>query len=312
MSKKILISDKVHDCLCAGLTEMGFEVDYSPKMSYQDVKDKAGDYQALIINSKVICDRAFLDRVTHLEFIGRLGSGLDIIDLPYAKKVGIKIISSPEGNAHAVGEHALGMLIMLLQKMYPAYDLLRQGKWIREAHRGTELNNKKIGIIGYGHTGLAFAQKLSGLNVHILVYDKYKEVRDDKVSPVSLSTLLNESDVVSIHLPLTDETRYMVDEKFLQSMKRGSIIINTSRGWILKSSALLDALESQHLSGACLDVLENEQPHTWSPEEEHIYSTLLRRDDVVATPHVAGWTHRSLQLIAEVLLRKITKYYETH
>lgn len=310
MLKKILITDKVHDCLVEGLADMGYEVAYFPKMSYQIVQAEVSMYDALIINSKVICDKGFLDQVTHLDFIGRLGSGLDIIDLPHAHKLGIKIISSPEGNANAVGEHALGMLIMLLQKMYPANRNLKEGDWIREAHRGTELRGKKIGIIGYGHTGPAFAQKLSALDVEILVYDKYKDVKEEGVSTVSLPMLLEQSDVVSIHLPLTDETRYMVDEKFIGSMKPGSIIINTSRGWILKSSALLSSLQSVHLSGACLDVLENEKPATWSEEESTLYTALLQRDDVVATPHVAGWTHQSLRLIAEVLLEKIAKHIE--
>jgi len=308
---KILITDKVHPCLVQGLVDMGFEVDYVPKMGYQDVRSEVSNYDGLIINSKVICDQVFLDQVTHLDFIGRLGSGLDIIDLPHAKKLGIKIISSPEGNANAVGEHALGMLIMLLQKMYSANELLKEGQWIREVHRGTELYGKKIGIIGYGHTGPAFAQKLIGFGVEIFVYDKYKDIKEDGVSTVSLVDLLEVSDVVSIHLPLTDETRYMVNENFLSSMKPGAVIINTSRGWILQSSSVLAALKSGHLSGACLDVLENEKPTSWTEEERALYTALLERDDVVATPHVAGWTHRSLRLIAEVLLRKIAKHFDS-
>ncbi len=308
--KKILITDKVHDRLREGLIEMGCEVDYFPKMSYQDVRSEVGRYDGLIINSKVICDRAFLDQVTHLDFIGRLGSGLDIIDLPYAKKVGIEIISSPEGNANAVGEHTLGMLIMLLQKLYLANYTVRESKWIREKHRGTELSGKKIGIIGYGHTGPAFAQRLRGFDVEILVYDKYKKIEDDSVSVVSLASLLKESDVVSIHLPLTDETSELVDQRFLSAMKKGSVIINTSRGNIVQSISVLEALQSGHLSGACLDVLENERPETWTDHEREIYTALLQRDDVVATPHVAGWTHRSLRLIAEVLLEKISIYFD--
>jgi len=310
MSKKILITDKVHEILRQGLEEMGFEVSYHPKMSYEDVQNTVGDFNALIINSKVVCDRAFLDRVTHLEFIGRLGSGLDIVDLPHAEKIGLKIISSPEGNANAVGEHALGMLLMLMQKIYPAYELLRQGKWIREAHRGEELRGKTVGIIGFGHTGPAFAGKLAGLEVDILAYDKYKEINDDNVTSSSLDALLERSDVVSIHLPLTDDTQGLVSDSFIKSMKPGSILINTSRGAIVNSASLLRALLSDHLGGVCLDVLENEKPATWTREEQTLYKELLTHPRVAATPHVAGWTYQSLRLIAEVLLQKISRHYD--
>lgn len=313
MKKRILITDKVHPLLPDGLKNKGFEVNYQPKMPYEDVCSAIKDYDGVIINSKVICDSSFLDTARHLDFIGRLGSGLDIIDLPYAKEVGIKVISSPEGNANAVAEHALGMLLGLLHKHHPAHQDVSTLNWNREPNRGEELAGKTIGIIGYGHTGPAFAEKLKGCQVNILVHDKYRKDmldEEDNVTVVSLEQLIAMSDVVSIHLPLTDETQGMVDQTFFSRMKKGSIIINTSRGKILDSRALLDALTSGQISGACLDVIENEKPETWTVEQTKVYMGLLDRSDVLITPHIAGWTHQSLELIASILLKKICKYYK--
>ena len=313
MKKRILITDKVHSFLSDGLKNKGFEVNYQSKMPYEDVCSVISDYDGVIINSKVICDRTFLDRASHLDFIGRLGSGLDIIDLPYAKEVGIKVISSPEGNANAVAEHALGMLLGLLHHLHNAYQDVSSYNWNREPNRGEELSGKTIGIIGYGHTGPAFAEKLKGCHVKVLVCDKYRrdiQEREDDVKVASLEELISLSDIVSIHLPLTNETHMMADQGFFSSMKEGSIIINTSRGKILDSEALLDSLTSGHLSGACLDVLENEKPETWTDKESAIYKGLLDRSDVIITPHIAGWTHQSLESIASILLEKICNYYE--
>lgn len=313
MKKRILITDKVHSLLSDGLKNKGFEVNYQPKMPYKDVCISVKDYDGVIINSKVICDRHFLDNASHLDFIGRLGSGLDIIDLPYAKEVGIEIISSPEGNANAVAEHALGMLLGLMHRLHHAHNNVSSLQWNREPNRGEELSGKTVGIVGYGHTGPAFAEKLKGCQVKVLVYDKYRKdipEANDQVNVVDMEELLAQSDIISIHLPLTEETDQMVDQAFFSRMKKGSIIINTSRGKILNSESLLDALTSDHLSGACLDVLENEKPETWSKQEMYTYKGLLDQSNVVITPHVAGWTRQSLELIASILLEKICKYYK--
>ena len=313
MKKRILITDKVHSLLSDGLKNKGFEVNYQSKLAYKDVCLLVGDYDGVIINSKVICDRHFLDRASHLDFIGRLGSGLDIIDLPHARKVGIEVISSPEGNANAVAEHALGMLLGLLHRLPNAHKDVSALHWNREPNRGEELASKTVGIIGYGYTGPAFAEKLKGCQVNVLVYDKYrKDINEeqDRVKAVGLEELIAQSDIISIHLPLTEETNAMIDQAFFNRMKKGSVIINTSRGKILDSSALLNTLTSGHLSGACLDVIENEKPETWTHEESIIYKGLLDREDVIVTPHIAGWTHQSLELIASILLKKICKYYQ--
>ena len=311
LKRKILVTDKVHSILLDGLEQMGHEVTYTPKMSYADVCDEVSQYDAIIINSKVICDQAFLLDNQHLNFIGRLGSGLDIIDLRYAEELGIAIISSPEGNANAVGEHCLGMLLMLLHQLNSAHATVQKGEWIREAHRGEALRGKTIGIVGFGHTGPAFAEKLNGMGVDILVYDKYKkDIAQEGLEQVNFQELKERADIVSIHLPLTDETKDMVDDSFFGSLRSGAIIINTSRGLILKSEDLLNHLKTGHMGGACLDVLENEKPDTWADREKKIYLDLLNHEKVVATPHVAGWTHQSLRLIAEVLLEKIGEYYK--
>jgi len=313
MSKRILITDKVHELLSDGLKKEGYDVHYHPKMPYEEVCAMIKDYDGVIINSKVICDQAFLDSASHLDFIGRLGSGLDIIDLPYAHAKNIEVISSPEGNANAVAEHALGMLLGLLHKLHKAHQDITSLQWNREPNRGEELAGKTIGIIGFGHTGPAFAKKLRGCNVNILVYDKYRKVEEEKqsfVTEVDLPKLLDTSDIVSIHLPLTHETTGLVNQQFFNKMKKGSIIINTSRGKILDSSALLSSLEDGHLSGACLDVLENEKPETWTKKESSVYRALINLNEVMITPHVAGWTHQSLELIASILRDKICKYYQ--
>lgn len=311
--KNILITDKVHDLLIEGLKAHGFLVDYSPSMSYDQVRKRVINYDGLVINSKVICDQEFLNHCHHLDFIGRLGSGLDIIDLEYAAKLGIQIISSPEGNANAVGEHVLGMLLTLLHHINRAHWDVRKREWNRESNRGTELKGKTVGIIGFGHTGPAFAQKLKCMGVQILVYDKYRNPNPTEypgIELVSYSELLSNADIVSIHLPLTEETRMMVDEDFLAQMKRGAILINSSRGLIVRSAAVLKALNSGQLSGACLDVIENERPELWTVEEEKIYQDFLTSDRVVLTPHIAGWTQESLELIASVMLVKIRKFYK--
>ena len=312
MSKSILITDKVHDLLVNGLTQKGFHVDYHPNLSYQEVKLHVPNYEGIVINSKVICDRAFLDEFDHLDFIGRLGSGLDIINLPHASGKGIAVISSPEGNANAVGEHALGMLLTLQHNISIAHSEVAAMYWNREENRGSEIKGKTIGILGFGHTGPAFANKLKGFDVEILVYDKYRSYLNavEHIRSVSLEELLSSSDIVSLHLPLTKETRYMVDSSFLRKMKKGAILINTSRGKIVESSSLDRALNTGHLGGACLDVLENEKPETWTSRERKIYESILTRKNVIATPHIAGWTHESLQLIAQILLDKILRHYE--
>ncbi len=313
MKQSILITDKVDPALIRGLRYLNMQVDYKPDITFEEVCNRINKYDGLIVNSKIRCDREFLQTASHLDFIGRLGSGLDIIDMDFAEKTGIRILSSPEGNANAVGEHTLGMLLSLLNNISVSHAFVKQRIWEREIHRGVELGDKIIGIIGFGHTGPAFAKKLSGFDVEILVNDIYKHnlsKPDQNIRQVELSELLEISDVVSLHIPLTEETRNLVDTSFLDRMKDGSILINTSRGQIAKSDAILSALQSGKLAGACLDVVENERPKSWNKKEEEVYAALFNRDDVIITPHIAGWTKKSLFLIADVLLEKIRNFYD--
>lgn len=310
--KSVLVSDKVHPLLIEGLEYMGMMVVYKPKMPYEEVKKVIRDYNGIIINSKVICDRSFLEENRHLEFIGRLGSGLDIVDLPVAKALNIEVIRSPEGNANAVAEHAIGMLLCLINNIARATQEVSQLYWNREANRGIELEGRTLGIYGFGYTGSAIAKKLQSWNINLISYDKYRtDITQEApyVNEVSLEEMITTSDILSIHLPLTEETKEIINDDLLRRCKPGTIIINTSRGPILKTRDLLDHLKTGHIAGACLDVLENEKMDHLSTEQRHVYSELLAMDQVIATPHVAGWTQESLVKIAEHLLLKISRFY---
>ncbi len=312
--KRILITDDVHPILINGLGQIG-QVDYFPNMTYEQVCDRIGAYSGLVINSKIIVNREFLTAAHSLHWIGRLGSGLDVIDLEAAARSKVHILNSPEGNSNAVGEHALAMLLALLNKICLGDKMVRSlNSWNREQMRGSELDGLTIGVIGCGHTGSAFVKKLRGFDVTVLIYDKYKKQipaihRFQK--EVSLNQLLDQSDVVSIHLPLTEETKWSVNDSFMRQMKPGSILINTSRGTITRLQDLVFNLKSGHLGGACLDVFENEKPTLYTSNDQIIMKSLATFEQVVLTPHVAGWTVESKQKIAEILLKKIIYVVES-
>ncbi|WP_235298811.1 NAD(P)-dependent oxidoreductase [Portibacter marinus] len=311
---KVLITDAVHSSIIGTIEKLGFEVTYIPKLEYAELDDMIADYEGIIINSKIIMDQRMIDKAGNLHFIGRLGSGLDIIDLEYAKKKGIAVLSAPEGNSNAVGEHALGMLLSLANHLNRADREVRQFKWNREKNRGFELEGKKIGIIGYGHTGPAFAEKLQGFRAQIYVYDKYrKHIADKKrsIMETSLTQIQRECDIISIHLPLTPETKNLVNQEFFEKCLKRPVVINTSRGKILKIEDLLQALKTGRISGACLDVFENEKPQTFTEQEKHVYEELYASDKVLLTPHIAGWTKESKKKIASTLIAKIKKHLES-
>jgi len=310
--KSVLVTDKVHPLLNEGLEQMGMTVVYEPKMPYDEVKKTVQEHNGIIINSKVICDESFLRTNKHLEFIGRLGSGLDIVDLPVAKSLGIEVIRSPEGNANAVAEHAIGMLLCLVNNIARANNEVSQLSWNREANRGIELEGRTLGIYGFGYTGSALANKLQSWGMNLITYDKYRTDIDKEapyVREVPLDELIESSDILSVHLPLTVETKGIINKGLLSKCKPGAIIINTSRGSILKTQDLLHHLKKGHISGACLDVLENEKMDQLTPNQRSVYTELLSMDQVIATPHVAGWTQESLVKIAQYLLNKISAFY---
>ena len=306
--KKVLITDGVHPLLQEGLEAIGFECDYHPKISLAEVRKRIAPYSGIIINSKILMDRAMFDAAPLLEFVARLGSGMEIVDQIYAAEKGVAVHSAPEGNCNAVGEHALGMLLAHANNLVRSDQEVKQKIWRREANRGFEIMNKTVGIIGFGHTGSNFATKLSGMGVKILAYDKYKEnyaAHLTYVEETSLENIIQNADIISLHLPLTPETKHFVDRKFIEDVARPFLLINTSRGTCIDTKALLAGLEKGKVTGACLDVFENEKTQTFSPEEHKMYERLYDYPQVILSPHVAGWTIESKQKLAAVLLRKI-------
>lgn len=310
MSKRVLITDELHPLLQQGLEADGFTVDYRPAITEKEVHDIIHQYEGLVINSKVYAGKELLDKATQLKFVCRAGSGLEVIDLPYARQKGIAAFNSPEGNRNAVAEQALGMLLGLLNHITKANNEVHSYQWVREPNRGTELSGKTVALIAYGNTAQAFAKILRGFNVTVLAYDKYYQgFGDDFVTEATLQQVFNKADIVSLHLPLTAETTYMIDEAFLSSFKKPYWLLNTSRGKVLNTTALVKALDSGKVLGAALDVLENEKLNTLTEKQKADLDALLNKPNVLITPHIAGWTHQSKQRIAEVLLEKIRKVY---
>ncbi len=307
--KKVMICDGVHQALIDGLHHLGFDVLYEPTAGQAEAEAQLADLTGLIVNSRVRLGEKQFAVAPKLKFAARLGSGLDIFDLEAAKRHQVEVINSPEGNRNAVAEHALGMLLMLLTKLRHADASLRSGEWSREPHRGRELMGLTVGILGFGNTGRAFAEKLQGLGVRVIAYDKYKKnyaAELDFVEEVSLEQLKSESDVLSLHTPLTEETRFMVDSAFISELKRDVILINTSRGKVLKLKDAYQALLSELLGGLCLDVFEDEPPK-WNVNASYDIVSLFELPNVVVSPHVAGWTTESKRRIADVLVKKISE-----
>jgi D-3-phosphoglycerate dehydrogenase len=307
---EILITDDLHPLLQEGLIADGLVVDYLPDITEQEALEIIHDYEGLVINSKVRVGKDMLDRGTKLKFVCRAGSGLETIDLEYTKQKNVVAFNSPEGNRNAVAEHALGMLLNLLNHISIADREVKNGEWNREKNRGHELSGKTIGLIAFGNTGQAFAKLLSGFDVKILAYDKYKKgFSKDHVKESTLEAIFHEADVLSLHLPLTAETNYMIDYAFLSSFKKPIWLINTSRGKVLRTSDLLRALNEGKVIAAALDVLENEKLSSLNTEEQTVFQQLITNRSVLLTPHIAGWTIESKRKIAEVLLEKIRKLY---
>ena len=307
MKKKVLITDDVHSLLIDGLVSRGYDCDYQPAISLEDTKNLISGFQGLIINSKIKADKDFLIEGEQLEFIARLGSGLEIIDLDFARDRGIKVLSAPEGNCNAVAEHAIGMLLSLLNNLNRADREVRQFEWNRESNRGRELKNLTVGIIGYGHTGPAFAEKLAGFGVRVLAHDKFVQIGvvPKHVEICDLKAIQNEADIISLHVSLNESSKHLVNRNFIENCRRSFILINTARGQAVCMEDLIWGLESGKISGACLDVFENEKPATFSANEKDLYSRLYQMEQVILSPHIAGWTFESKALIAEVILKKL-------
>ncbi len=305
----VLITDDCHPILKEGLEQMGWQCDFLPEITPEETRARVSEYEGLVINSKILVNQDFLNAAVKLRFVARLGSGMEIVDREYAAKRGVKVWSSPEGNRNAVAEQALGMLLGLANNLPRADREVRQNTWRREANRGWEIKGKVLGIVGFGHTGSQFARKLAGMEMEILAFDKYKPKGFASQMPwvqeVNLTEIQERSDVISLHLPLTAETKHFIDAPFIQKCKQGFVLINTARGHCVYTSDLVEALKSGQIGGACLDVFENEKPQTFTEKEKALYGQLHLLENVVLSPHIAGWTQESKRLLAEVLLEKI-------
>jgi D-3-phosphoglycerate dehydrogenase len=307
---KVLITDNVHRVLIEGLTAAGYYCDYMPSISLEDVRAIIHQYQGIIINSKITVDRPFLDNATQLKFIGRLGSGLEIIDLEYAKIKEVAVHRAPDGNCDAVAEHAMGMLLSFAINLRRSDQQVRQNNWQREQNRGWELMGKTVGIIGFGYTGIALAKRLTGFGVRVLVYDKYKSNYAKEMPHVieaDMEQIHREADVLSLHLPSTPETKGLVNYDYWKEFRKPLVLVNTSRGNIVDTKSLLNALDSGQVIGACLDVFENEKPNTYTKKENLLFQDLFARENVLVTPHIAGWTVESKERLADLLLDRIMK-----
>lgn len=312
-NKKVLFIDTVHPIFMDELQRSGFDCVDGSTLSRQAILDDLHKYSGVVIRSRIKVDEEFLESGSSLKFIARAGSGMENIDAAYAKKKGIACLSAPEGNRDAVAEHAMAMLLSLLNNVNRADREVRQGIWKREENRGTELMYKTVGIIGYGHTGSEMALRLSGFRMLTLAYDKYKKgFSNDYATECDMEGLYQEADIISLHLPLTKETEYLVNKSFLAKFHKPIYIINTSRGKIVNTADLVEGLKSGKVLGACLDVLEYEKASLEDIERSNVpepFKYLIESEKVILSPHVAGWTHESNERISHVLIEKILDLY---
>ena len=310
MGKRILFIETVHPVLVEKLTDLGFECEFNYSISKAELLLCISDYQGIVLRSRISFDEKLIQAGINLEFIARSGSGLEIIDLASCKKHNIVVFSSPEGNSDAVGEHVVGMLLALANNIHLANVSVRRKEWLREEHRGFEIKGKTIALIGFGHMGQSVAKKLSGFEASIIEYDKYTEQSFGSLAKrVPLQEIFETADVVSLHLPLSEETKEYANAAFFNSFKKKIVFINTSRGGHVNAQDLMNAIDNRIVSHAALDVLPFEKSSLEGLNDNPLFEKLLTYSNVLLTPHVAGWTNESYYKLSYVLFEKIKGHY---
>ncbi len=306
MKPIVIITAPAHPYLTQRLQDKGFDVVLSEKITYNELENSIGSATGLVVSTRIRIDQALLEKAIALKWIARLGSGMELIDTNYAASKNIVCVSSPEGNAGAVGEHAMALLLNLMNKVISSFAEVKNGLWIRDANRADALMGKTVGIIGLGHTGNAFASRLQSFGVKIMAHDKYKqETPLQNVEFVDLATLCANADVVSLHLPLTPETHHYASTSFFASLVKSPYFINTCRGKVADTAAIITALKNGQIKGAGLDVLENENLGSYSEVERVQLEWLCKQSNVIITPHIAGYSHEAFYLMAKIVLDKL-------
>lgn len=310
---RILLLDKNHPLITEQLLAKNFILEEDFYSTYEEVLKKIELYDGIIIRSRIPLDQNFLEKAKNLKFIARVGAGMENIHIPTAEKLGIQLINSPEGNRDSVAEHVIGMLLIIMHRLNIASNEVKNGIWLREENRGDELLGKTIGLIGYGNMGKATAKRLSGFGCKVIFYDILPNLSDEHAQQVSLEELKEKAEIISLHIPLTSDTHYLINDEFINEMKNDFYFVNTARGKNVRTKSLVEALKTGKVKGACLDVLEYEKSSfenldtstSLNKGENEDLQYLLNCEKVILTPHIAGWTHQSKEKLAQFIVDKI-------